>query len=323
MRQWMKQGKFVIMAMNKKHFYTLDYLLDKVDRTKQLPTLYIYKQIIKNINTIKREEVGEDDFEKRFFAYSFTENFVVFEHKNIQIKIIDYLNKAREREPESAVNIASFVTSIKNYLPTAKNYLLSNPLCNALERTKTKALKFSDLPQASLCIELNNYNIKMDNSIVDCAFITSATNKHKKYLSLYFFLENGATRRASIKGDAHETIEEISKKYLDTFTDQELKTFSFYINAMLYIYNCDESLREQIDFSRPTTAKHFIAEQGNNAVYKTKKDFTYVGRNFHKQKMFSKNEWIRSAHFRWQRHGPMLSQIKLIVIEEQIVKRNN
>lgn len=94
------------------------------------------------------------------------------------------------------------------------------------------------------------------------------------------------------------------------------------INLLAYI----NSSQPDISWMRPKSSmgsrerKEFVAK-GNYTSNEISIPIRLVSWNWQKPPQYTKEEWKRKAHFRWQRFGPNLSQAKFIFIEETVAKR--
>lgn len=127
---------------------------------------------------------------------------------------------------------------------------------------------------------------------------------------------NLLTARLSIKDGKVQ----ISKT---TYDREETQTILYtVINLVAYI----NSSQPDIHWMRPKVGmgtrerKTFIAK-GNYTSNDLSIPIRVVSWNWQRPPQYTKDEWIRKGHFRWQRFGPGLTQAKFIFIEETVARR--
>jgi hypothetical protein len=89
----------------------------------------------------------------------------------------------------------------------------------------------------------------------------------------------------------------------------------FAFKAYLYLHSGEPDLRFQKHIDFPTTKKpkkirHFLKENEGKLI-----DLTLLGYEHKKGKLYTVDSFDVSGHFRWQRYGKDLQQIKLIWLD--------
>lgn len=96
--------------------------------------------------------------------------------------------------------------------------------------------------------------------------------------------------------------------------------FKAVINLILYIYSGKPDIRDYQNTTKLPGKKRKPLR--HSEVYSTL-DLKLIGFSWKKEVIvkYSKESWHRSGHFKWQRHGVGLSEVKLIWLDDQNPKR--
>jgi hypothetical protein len=130
-----------------------------------------------------------------------------------------------------------------------------------------------------------------------------------------------------LDGSIEETIEEVFSKYEKTDQSEAeraewLKILKVCFNVLVYLESVDPeilALKPEIQMSKAEKAQSKKAEHRNRCMIPVELlSWSYHG---HDTINYTKDEWGRVGHFRWQPYGEGLSQVKLIWLAPQVCKR--
>lgn len=225
------------------------------------------------------------------------------------------------------------------YKENPKNYIVSKELTKALKRTKLDIKKKHIPRQFRGYLEVPNIEDQYGDQIRG-AFISSKTwDSGHQVLSIGYVVNPslmvyGFIRLPLYDYDDETSLEDIFKDYHSVITrpneDKSAviteKTDSVFsegpktlVNTMLYITASNADLVEEVNQFDKKKSKKVVQEK----LY-TKKPYTFVGRNFQMPRSsyeLSCGEFSVTGHWRYQPHGPGMTQRKWIFIEEYLKRR--
>lgn len=119
--------------------------------------------------------------------------------------------------------------------------------------------------------------------------------------------------------------QEISFKSLVQKYQSEIGTnlLMLFANLVLYITKCQPELFPLKASNMLTNKEKREFEKTHNVVNGCELPITLVSWNYQKPKSYNVDSTTVSGHFRWQRHGPESSLLKLIYIDEHIRNYSN
>lgn len=201
--------------------------------------------------------------------------------------------------------------------PNENNYSISDNLGTALERCSI------DIPSECLKGDRELY-IRFPDFISDDwrgAFCTVKGNIFSILLAGHFDVEATMFSRLSYSITAHPSLNTLLNDVKDPrFDDECVKAAIFAAKCLLYIKTGSPDLRIFKAPELPTTRKEkkirFFLR--NNPLF----DSVIVGLDYLKPVNYSKDQTTIQGHFRWQRVGKLLSDIKLTWVTEHQRKFN-